>query len=55
MKCRDRETWRECVNVDMKLLDLQPEWAIFRDMWMVEGLHIGQIAKCGRNGCFQNK
>ena len=22
-----------CVKDDMKLLGLQPEWAIFRDMW----------------------
>ena len=23
----------ECVNDDMKLLGLQPEWAVFRDVW----------------------
>ena len=23
----------DCVNDDMKLLGLQPEWAVFRDMW----------------------
>ena len=28
-----KKTWRECVKDDMKLLGLQPEWAIFRDMW----------------------
>ena len=33
VKCRGRKIWRECVNKDMKLLGLQPEWAIFRDMW----------------------
>ena len=32
-KCRDRKTWRECVNDDMKLHGLQSEWAVFRDMW----------------------
>ena len=31
---RSRKTWKECVNDDMKVLGLQPEWAIFRDMWM---------------------
>ena len=24
---------RECVKDDMKLLGLQPEWAVFRDVW----------------------
>ena len=35
VRCRvkNRKTWRECVNDDMKVLGLQPEWAIFRDMW----------------------
>ena len=28
-----RETWGECVKDDMKLLELKPEWAIFKDMW----------------------
>ena len=26
----------ECVNDDMKLLSLQPQWAVFRDMWRVK-------------------
>ena len=30
---RSRKTWGECVKDDMKLLGLQPEWAIFKDMW----------------------
>ena len=30
---RSRKTWRECVNDDMKVLGLQPEWAVFRDIW----------------------
>ena len=30
---RSRKTWGECVKDDMKLLELQPEWAIFRDIW----------------------
>ena len=36
VKCRgrSRKTLGECVNDDMKLLRLQPQWAIFReDMW----------------------
>ena len=31
-KSRGRKTWRECVNDNMELLGLQPEWALFRDM-----------------------
>ena len=27
---RCRKTWKECVNDDMKVLGLQPEWAISR-------------------------
>ena len=30
---RSRKTWEQCVRDDMKLLGLNPEWAIFRDMW----------------------
>ena len=30
---RGRRTWGECVKYDMKLLGLQPEWAVFRDVW----------------------
>ena len=35
MRCRgrNRKTCRECVNDDMEELGLQPEWAVFRDMW----------------------
>ena len=29
---RGRKTWGEHVKDDMKLLGLQPEWAIFREM-----------------------
>ena len=32
-KCVGRKTWRECVNDDVKLLSLQPEWVMFRDIW----------------------
>ena len=33
-KCRvGAWTWGEHVNDDMKLLGLQPVWAMFRDMW----------------------
>ena len=36
-KCasRGRKTWGGCVNDDMKMHGLQPEWAIFRDMLRV--------------------
>ena len=37
----DRKTWGECMKDDMKLLGLQPEWAIFRDLWTDEGLDLG--------------
>ena len=32
----------ECVKDDMKFLGLQPEWAMFRDMWrdLVWGKHL---------------
>ena len=30
---RGSKTYGECVKDDMKLLGLQPEWAIFRDVW----------------------
>ena len=35
VRCRGRngKTWRECVDNDMEVLGLQPEWAVFRDMW----------------------
>ena len=32
-KGRKRKTWEECVEDDMKVLGLHPEWAVFRDMW----------------------
>ena len=34
VRSRGRITWEQCVKDDLKLLDLHPEWAIFRDMWM---------------------
>ena len=37
-----RKTWRECVNDDMKVLGLQPEWAVFRDKQ--RGLISGKIS-----------
>ena len=56
-KCRGRETWREFLNDDMKLLGLLPEWAVFRDM--SRGLHIKNkrltLAERGRNRHFENK
>ena len=38
------------MTYDIKLLGLQPEWAVFRDMW--RGFISGQtfnLAECGRN------
>ena len=32
-KRRNRKTWKECVDNDMKVLGLHPEWAVFRDVW----------------------
>ena len=35
MRCagRGRKTWRECVKDGTDELGLNPEWAVFRDMW----------------------
>ena len=30
-KGRNRKTWKECVDDDMKVLGLHPEWAVFRE------------------------
>ena len=30
---RGRKTWRECVKDGTDELGLNPEWAVFRDMW----------------------
>ena len=35
-KGRNRKTWKECVDDDMKVLGLHSEsseWAVFRDIW----------------------
>ena len=32
-KGRNRKTWKECVDDDIKVLGLHPEWAVFRDVW----------------------
>ena len=32
-KGRKRKTWKECVDNDMEVLGLHPEWVVFRDMW----------------------
>ena len=34
MRCRgrNRKTWRECVEDNMEVLGLHPEWVVFRDM-----------------------
>ena len=35
VKCkgRNRKTWKECWDNEMKGLGLHSEWAVFRDMW----------------------
>ena len=45
VKCegKGRKTWGERGKDDMKLLELQPEWTIFRDMYP-EGLDMGQMS-----------
>ena len=51
---RKKKTWKECVDNDMEVLGLHPEWAVFRDMWRD---FIGQASNPGvdgRNGRFQN-
>ena len=58
VKCRGRNKtiYRECMTDDMKLLGLQPEWVIFRDMW--RDFKLGQhltLAVRGRNRRFHNK
>ena len=37
MRCKGRKkkTWKECVDNDMEVLGLHPEWAV-----CVEGLHM---------------
>ena len=30
---RNRKTSGDCVDDDMEILGLHPEWAVFRDMW----------------------
>ena len=32
-KGRNRKTWKECVEKNIKVLGLHPEWAVFRDVW----------------------
>ena len=43
----------ENVIDDMELLGLQPEWAIFRDVWkdLIWGKRL-TLAELGRIGCF---
>ena len=41
-----RKTWKECVKDDMDELGLQPEWAVFRDMW--RGFISGQTSDPSR-------
>ena len=30
---KGRKTWAKCLKDDMKLLGMQPELAVFRDVW----------------------
>ena len=30
---RNRKTWNECVEDDVKAIGLHPEWTVFRDVW----------------------
>ena len=32
-KGKNRKTWNECVEDDMKMLGLHSKWAVFMDMW----------------------
>ena len=33
MQGRNRKTWKKCVDDDMRVLGLHPEWAVFKDVW----------------------
>ena len=35
VRCKgmNRKIWRECVKDGVEVHGLQPEWALFRDMW----------------------
>ena len=33
MKSVGRDIWEECMKDDMKLVGLQPQWAIFSNFW----------------------
>ena len=39
---RNRKTWNECVEDDMKELGLHAEWAVFTVQEYVDGLHMGK-------------
>ena len=58
-KCRDRDwkTRRECVNDDTTQLGLQPELAVFRDMWrvFVSGQTLAEHGTCGSKEPFHNE
>ena len=43
---RSRKTWEQCVRDDMKLLGLNSEWAIFKDMWrdLIRGKRLTALA-----------
>ena len=41
-KRRKRKTWKECVDDDMKVLGLHPEWVVFRDVWRDFIIHMGK-------------
>ena len=54
--CMSRKTWGECVNDDIKLLGVQPEWAVFRDTWrdFILG-HTSKLCWAWKKLMFSNK
>ena len=32
-RCKGRKRKKECVDNDMEVLGLHPDWVVFRDMW----------------------
>jgi hypothetical protein len=45
---RPRKTWNECVNKDLKDLQLKPEWAKDREKW--RGCIHGNVPTCAQHG-----
>ena len=55
-KGRNRETWKQCVDKDMEVPGLHPEWVVFRDVWrdLIWAKTSNPKALRGRNRRFQN-